>query len=81
MAGCSIGVELTTIELVLFLTFYAKREKKPRLHPWSSSSKVDKFLNKYSYEIPTRYTHSQLYNIINNFPEKLGEGGYGVVYK
>eukprot|EP00253_Pinus_taeda_P027163 PITA_27163 len=31
--------------------------------------------------MPTRYSLFQLKKITNNFAEKLGEGGYGVVYK
>eukprot|EP00253_Pinus_taeda_P017340 PITA_17340 len=76
--GCSVGVALTAIALVLFILFYAKSRKPP---PGSSTSKVEKFLKQYAYEMPTRYTYSQLKKITNNFEEKLGEGGYGVVYK
>jgi serine/threonine protein kinase len=72
------GVALTAIALVLFLTFYVKRRKPP---PGSSTSKVEKFLKEYAYEMPTRYSLSHLKKITNNFAEKLGEGGYGVVYK
>jgi serine/threonine protein kinase len=42
---------------------------------------VEAFLREYAYEMPTRYSQSELKKITNNFAEKLGEGGYGVVYK
>jgi serine/threonine protein kinase len=65
---------------MLFLTFYAKKRRSPR---GSSTSKVEKFLKEYAYEMPMpiRYSLFHLKKITNNFAEKLGEGGYGVVYK
>jgi hypothetical protein len=70
---------LTAIALVLFLRFLVKRRKQPP-SPCSSISKVEKFLREYAYEIPTRYSQSDLKKMTNNFAEKLGEGGFGVVY-
>jgi serine/threonine protein kinase len=55
--------------------------KKRHPPPGSSTSKVEKFLKEYAYEMPTRYSFSHLKKITNNFAERLGEGGYGVVYK
>lgn len=75
--GCSFGgVGLAAIAILL-LTFYAKR----KMHPGGSNSMVEKFLQDYAHEMPTRYSPSQLKKMTNNFAEKLGEGGYGVVYK
>eukprot|EP00253_Pinus_taeda_P009731 PITA_09731 len=78
--GCIFdGVGLIAI-VSLFLTSYAKK----RIHPLdSSTTKVEKFLQDYAYEapMPTRYSLLDLKKITNNFAEKLGEGGYGVVYK
>ncbi|GLJ09793.1 hypothetical protein SUGI_0115960 [Cryptomeria japonica] len=44
-------------------------------------SKVEKFLQDYVNQMPCRYSYSQLTNITNNFAHKVGEGGFGVVYK
>eukprot|EP00253_Pinus_taeda_P013547 PITA_13547 len=78
--GCISGGVALTIIVVLSFTFFAKKRKHP---PGSSTSKVEKFLKDYAYEMPmpTRYSLLQLKKITNNFAEKLGEGGYGVVYK
>eukprot|EP00253_Pinus_taeda_P018633 PITA_18633 len=84
IVGCSIGgAALVAIAAVLFLRFYAKKsiKKLPSPPPRTSISKVEKFLREYAYEMPTRYSYSQLKKITNNFAEKLGEGGFGVVYK
>jgi hypothetical protein len=79
IASCSvIGVALIAIAVLLLLNFYAKRRNRP---PSSPTSKVEKFLKEYAHEMPTRYSLSHLKKITNNFAEKLGEGGYGVVYK
>eukprot|EP00253_Pinus_taeda_P015866 PITA_15866 len=78
ITGCSVGVTFTAVALVLFLTFYMKKRHPS---PGSSAAKVEKFLKEYAYEMPMRYSFSHLKKITNNFEEKLGEGGYGVVYK
>ncbi|XP_059069199.1 rust resistance kinase Lr10-like [Cryptomeria japonica] len=44
-------------------------------------SKVENFLQSYIHQMPTKYSFSQLNKITNNFADKLGEGGFGVVYK
>ena len=69
------------ITLVLFLRYNAKRKSRKSPPRRNSNSKVEKFLKQYAYEMPTRYSHSDLKKITNNFAEKLGEGGFGVVYK
>ncbi|KAH9306299.1 hypothetical protein KI387_010703 [Taxus chinensis] len=43
--------------------------------------RVEIFLHNYIHEMPARYSYSQLKNITDNFAHKLGEGGFGVVYK
>eukprot|EP00253_Pinus_taeda_P012665 PITA_12665 len=75
--GCSFGGVALTATVVLFFTCYAKRKRLSG----SSNLVVEKFLKEYVHEMPTRYSHSHLKKITNNFREKLGEGGYGVVYK
>eukprot|EP00253_Pinus_taeda_P010763 PITA_10763 len=76
--GCIFGGVALAIIIVLSFTFYCKKRRDP---PGSSTSKVEKFLKDYADEMPTRYSLFQLKKMTNNFAEKLGEGGYGVVYK
>eukprot|EP00253_Pinus_taeda_P023300 PITA_23300 len=76
--GCIFGGVALTAILVIFLTFYAKKRRHP---PATSTSNVEKFLKDYAYEMPTRYSLFEIKRLTNNFAEKLGEGGYGVVYK
>ncbi|KAL3645665.1 hypothetical protein CASFOL_010845 [Castilleja foliolosa] len=43
--------------------------------------KIEKFLEDQRALKPTRFTYSDLRRITLKFSEKLGEGGYGIVYK
>lgn len=55
---------------------------------WSSNKtdkeyqvKVEKFLTDYRALKPARYSYADIKRITNQFKDKLGEGGYGTVYK
>ncbi|PIN04376.1 Serine/threonine protein kinase [Handroanthus impetiginosus] len=43
--------------------------------------KIEKFLEDYRALKPTRFSYSDIRRITHQFSEKLGEGGYGIVYK
>ena len=43
--------------------------------------KVKKFLEDYEALKPSRYSYADVKRITNQFKDKLGEGGYGTVYK
>ncbi|CAA0813614.1 Protein kinase superfamily protein [Striga hermonthica] len=43
--------------------------------------KIEKFLEDYRALKPTRFSYSDITRITRKFSEKLGEGGYGTVYK
>ncbi|KAH7861141.1 hypothetical protein Vadar_022081 [Vaccinium darrowii] len=43
--------------------------------------KVERFLENYRALKPTRYTYAEIKKITQNFKDKLGQGGYGTVYK
>ncbi|KAH9306293.1 hypothetical protein KI387_010697, partial [Taxus chinensis] len=84
--GATVGSGLLFIGLLLLVVMYRKRTyfyKKVRL-PLAMEppvSKVEKFLEDFSHQMPTRYSYSELKKITNNFADKLGEGGFGVVFK
>ncbi|XP_021681701.2 rust resistance kinase Lr10-like [Hevea brasiliensis] len=42
---------------------------------------VEEFLQSHNNLMPIRYSYSQIRKMTNNFKDKLGEGGYGSVYK
>ncbi|KAL7215681.1 hypothetical protein ACSBR1_027768 [Camellia fascicularis] len=43
--------------------------------------KIERFLEDYKALKPTRYTYAEIKKITDNFKEKLGQRGYGTVYK
>ncbi|KAL6321106.1 hypothetical protein AAG906_012878 [Vitis piasezkii] len=48
---------------------------------YNHSKKLQKFLEDYRALNPSRYSYADIKKITNLFKDKLGEGGYGTVYK
>ncbi|XP_020087726.1 rust resistance kinase Lr10-like isoform X2 [Ananas comosus] len=71
-AFCPHGPNIT-----LFAVFFYRRSKKEK----EIRLKVEKFLASYNTIKPTRYTFSELKKITKRFKDKLGQGGFGSVYK
>ncbi|XAR71645.1 Glycerophosphodiester phosphodiesterase [Bertholletia excelsa] len=46
-----------------------------------SQMKIERFLEDYRAMRPARYSYSDIKRITNQFKDKLGQGGYGSVYK
>ncbi|KAJ3692416.1 hypothetical protein LUZ60_012766 [Juncus effusus] len=68
-------VILLSISASLFYFFRKSgKEKETRL-------KVERFLATYKVTKPTRYTFNELKKITKHFKNKLGQGGFGSVYK
>ncbi|KAL0285452.1 UNVERIFIED_CONTAM: Rust resistance kinase Lr10 [Sesamum angustifolium] len=59
----------------LFLLYRSIRVDK------ENELKIEKFLQDYRALKPTRFSYYDVRRITNQFSEKLGEGGYGIVYK
>ncbi|GLJ24509.1 hypothetical protein SUGI_0468300 [Cryptomeria japonica] len=77
---------LLFLAALLLVVLYRKRlpiSKELTLHVdmEPSLTKVEQFLDDFAHEMPIRYSFSQLKKITNNFADKLGEGGFGVVFK
>ncbi|CAO2209065.1 unnamed protein product [Urochloa humidicola] len=47
----------------------------------SDTANVEKLLQKYGAHAPKRYRYSELKKITDSFKHKLGEGGYGAVFR
>ncbi|KAL6321678.1 hypothetical protein AAG906_031186 [Vitis piasezkii] len=45
------------------------------------NTKIEQFLEDYKALKPSRYSYADIKKITNHFNEKLGQGGYGTVYK
>ncbi|KAH6831787.1 hypothetical protein C2S53_011012 [Perilla frutescens var. hirtella] len=74
--GAAIGSFLlvTAIASIIYLCISFLKDRENR-------KKIEGFLEDYRALKPTRFGYSDIRRITNQFSEKLGEGGYGVVYK
>ncbi|KAL2456013.1 Protein kinase superfamily protein [Abeliophyllum distichum] len=64
---------------ILFLfTLLAYKFKRRHLSMFDS---IEEFLQSQNNLMPIRYTYRDLKNMTKNFKDKLGEGGYGTVFK
>ncbi|KAF5749364.1 hypothetical protein HS088_TW04G01332 [Tripterygium wilfordii] len=69
----------TIIVVLLFLAFYhAHRVKRIQEE---NQARVETFLEDYKAFKPARYTYNDIKTITDDFKDKLGQGGYGTVYK
>ena len=64
--------------LVLVAVYHAYRTYKSKKE---NEIKIESFLEDYKALKPSRYGYVDIKKITNKFKEKLGEGGYGTVYK
>ncbi|CAL4977415.1 unnamed protein product [Urochloa decumbens] len=70
----TILVLSVTVSAALYLALKSKYDEEIHL-------KVEMFLNTYSTSKPTRYTFSEVKKITKRFNNKLGQGGFGSIYK
>jgi serine/threonine protein kinase len=67
-------VLLLTAATALYLSLKSKADEEIRL-------KIEMFLKAYGTSKPTRYTFSEVKKVTRRFKDKLGQGGFGSVYK
>ena len=74
--GTIFGSFFLMLVIVMFYRVYSSNtlERENRM-------KVKKFLEDYEALKPSRYSYADVKRITNQFKDKLGEGGYGTVYK
>ncbi|KAG9447363.1 hypothetical protein H6P81_013491 [Aristolochia fimbriata] len=81
--GLAIGLSATFFLLVV-LTVVVVRvnlSRKSRREEETENQKVEKFLRDYRALKPKRYSYGEIKRMTDQFKIKLGEGGYGSVYK
>ncbi|KAJ9164288.1 hypothetical protein P3X46_023884 [Hevea brasiliensis] len=66
---------LVIVVLVLYHVYRADKADK------ENQVKIEKFLEDYRALKPARYTYADIKRITNEFKDKLGQGGYGTVFK
>ncbi|KAD7478839.1 hypothetical protein E3N88_01975 [Mikania micrantha] len=73
-----LGVGCVAILIIIFL--YLKR-KAGRSKKAKYNIKVEMFLKNHEFIAPKRYSYSEVVKMTNSFKVKLGQGGFGSVYK
>ncbi|WOG89794.1 hypothetical protein DCAR_0209033 [Daucus carota subsp. sativus] len=63
---------------IMILLYYIIKLYKQRKY---DEQKIEMFLTDYKAMKPTRYSYADIKKITYNFSDKLGQGGYGSVYK
>ncbi|RWR93498.1 rust resistance kinase Lr10-like protein [Cinnamomum micranthum f. kanehirae] len=73
---CFFGRTIIGALCVFIFLLYKLRKR----HIWMDTS-VEEFLSSYRYQMPRRYSYSEIKKITKSFKVKIGQGGYGSVYK
>ncbi|RVW87494.1 Rust resistance kinase Lr10 [Vitis vinifera] len=60
---------------IIFIVYHSNKLKREH------RINIQKFLEDYRALKPSRYSYADIKKITNNFKDKLGQGGYGIVYK
>ncbi|GAA0183079.1 hypothetical protein LIER_30555 [Lithospermum erythrorhizon] len=76
IAGISVGVSILCVLVVCAIHLGYRYNKKQ-----DYKKRVAQFLDDYKALRPTRYSYADVKKITAHFKEKLGQGGYGTVYK
>ncbi|THG15446.1 hypothetical protein TEA_028430 [Camellia sinensis var. sinensis] len=76
----SMGAVLgpTFLLVVVIAIYHVYRSNKMKK---ADQVKIDKFLEDYKALKPARYSYADIKKITNQFQDKVGQGGYGIVYK
>ncbi|KAH6803681.1 PR5-like receptor kinase [Perilla frutescens var. frutescens] len=79
-AGVSLGVLGLVISFIVI--FCVTRQCRLRyVDQESNNQNVEKFLLAHGSLAPKRYSYNEIKKMTNSFKDKLGQGGYGIVYK
>ena len=69
---------ITILVLAVISAYMKKRSCKTNAE---GTPNVEDFLKDYKAQMPTRYSYADIRKMTNCFSQKLGQGGYGGVYK
>lgn len=78
--GLGLGASAIAIGILIFIAFYFKR-KLSSYNSTASCLNIETFLRNYGSLSPKRYGYADIKKMTNSFKYKLGQGGYGSVYK
>ncbi|KAL6638469.1 hypothetical protein ACP70R_023964 [Stipagrostis hirtigluma subsp. patula] len=80
-----VGISTLFGACIILLTFFLWYKTHYGMMPWQSgsmnSSRIESFLQKQGTSHPKRYTYSEVRRMTKCFAHKLGQGGFGAVYR
>ncbi|KAF3957249.1 hypothetical protein CMV_017720 [Castanea mollissima] len=82
-----ISAVVAGIILISIVAFYYFKREWLSCGPWSNGrttrneQKVEAFIRNYGSLAPKQYSYSFVKKVTNSFKNKIGQGGYGVVYR
>ncbi|KAF7149434.1 hypothetical protein RHSIM_Rhsim03G0206400 [Rhododendron simsii] len=76
IAGVTLGSFLLLVILIALYWFHRQKKIKRKDH-----LKIERFLEEYRALKPARYSYADIIKITNQFKDKVGQGGYGTVYR
>ncbi|XP_058206134.1 rust resistance kinase Lr10-like [Rhododendron vialii] len=76
IACVTLGSFLLLVIFIAMYWFYRQKKIKRKDH-----LKIERFLEDYRALKPARYSYADIKKITNQFKDKVGQGGYGTVYK
>ncbi|EYU34410.1 hypothetical protein MIMGU_mgv11b022248mg, partial [Erythranthe guttata] len=81
--GVAVGVASTIVLVIIVIVCCVKRQHSSKgvLNHASDQLDIEKFLPQHGSLALKRYKYSEIKKITKSFNEKLGQGGYGSVYK
>ncbi|XP_031248135.1 LEAF RUST 10 DISEASE-RESISTANCE LOCUS RECEPTOR-LIKE PROTEIN KINASE-like 2.1 [Pistacia vera] len=86
--GIGLGILVTATSILVILAFYFWRKLSSQIMSWFFWKKktknhlnIEAFLRNHGSHFPKRYSYSDIIKVTNSFRHKLGQGGYGGVYK
>ena len=74
--GVILGFFVLVFVIIILHRVYRSNESKRE-----NIVRIEKFLEDYKALKPSRYSYNDIKKLTNHFKEKLGQGGYGTVYK
>ncbi|VVA34528.1 PREDICTED: rust resistance kinase Lr10 [Prunus dulcis] len=73
---CTVSVALIAVgALIIFHVYISNKTEK------TNQLRIERFLEDYIAQKPSRYSYADIKRITNQFKDKLGQGAYGTVFK
>nr|CAD1823648.1 unnamed protein product [Ananas comosus var. bracteatus] len=81
-SGICIGsLFLVAVTAAIISAYYLRRRGRKKGMENQNQTSVERFLEEYKSLRPTRYSYADIKKITDHFKSKLGEGGFGSVFK